>query len=267
MTGPGARGGVVATVVLGLGAVLGACGSADSSTGGSADSPDLDGSWHLVSGHDAEGDLLPPEAREVSLVVEGDEASGTSACNLYGAAVAVKGRSVSFGQIGGTEMACEPPVMELERRYLAALSATERGERSGDALSLSGSDIALEFALDEPVVDADLVGTAWMLESLVDGESVSSTVPGGSLVLRESGTFEASSGCGDLIGSFRLHDSAVAVSSFQHEPAATARCTAQAVSQHEHMVDVLREGFTAQIDGDRLTLTSTQELGLVFRAG
>jgi len=265
MATAGARSPAVALATLALAALVG-CGGAGT-TVADGGSPDLEGGWQLVSGQDAEGTLDLPADRVVTLVVKGADASGTSACNLYGATVAVDGRSVSFRQIGGTEMACEPQVMELERRYLAALSATDLGERSGDLLTLSGAQTTLVFERDAPAVDADLVGTPWVLESLVDGQSVSSTVPGGRLVLREDGTFVASTGCGDLLGSFQADDGTVTVSGFVDEPVPAEPCSEQATAQREHVVDVLRDGFEARVDGDRLTLTSAQGLGLGFRAG
>lgn len=265
MATAGARRPAAALAALALAASAG-CGGAGTTvaTGGS---PDLAGTWHLVSGQDAEGTLDPPAGREVTLVVKGADASGTSACNLYGATVAVEGRSVSFGRIGGTEMACEPQVMELERRYLAGLQSVTTAARAGDAVTLTGPDVVLDFELDATVDDAALVGTPWLLESLIDGESVSSTVPGGSLLLRENGTFVASTGCGDLLGAFRVHDGAVTVSGFVDEPAPAKPCSEQVMAQREHMVDVLRDGFEAQVEGRRLTLTGPAGLGLEFRAG
>ena len=97
------------------GLLLSACG--EDVSGAADDGVDLTGSWHLVSGRDADGsfDLT---GRSVTLVVEGDAASGTSACNHYSGALEVEGDSVRLSGIGGTEMACEPAVMDLERRYL-----------------------------------------------------------------------------------------------------------------------------------------------------
>lgn len=265
MATAGARSTAAALAALALAASAG-CGGAGT-TVVTAGSPDLAGRWHLVSGQDAGGTLGPPAGREVTLVVEGADASGSSACNLYGATVAVEGRSVSFLRIGGTEMACEPPVMELERRYLAGLQAVTTAARAGDALRLTGPDVVLDLELDATVDDAALVGTPWLLASLIDGESVSSTVPGGRLVLRENGTFVASTGCGDLLGSFRVHDGAVNVSGLADEPVPAKPCSEQVMARREHIVDVLREGFDAQIEGRRLTLTGPAGLGLQFRAG
>jgi heat shock protein HslJ len=156
--------------------------------------------------------------------------------------------------------------MELERRYLAGLRSVTTASRAGDTLTLTGPDVILDFERDAPSADADLTGTPWVLESLVDGESVSSTVPGGRLVLREDGTFVAATGCGDLLGSFRVDDGTVTVSGFVDEPVPAKPCSEQVLAQREHVVDVLRDGFEAQVDGDRLTLTSAQGLGLDFRA-
>ena len=112
----------------------------------------------------------------MTLVVESDAASGTSACNHYSGDLGVEGDSVRLSGMSGTEMACEPAVMDLERRYLDALVVVERAERSGDALSLSGRGRQLDFELDPPVEDAPLIDTPWLLESIVGqvppGESI-----------------------------------------------------------------------------------------------
>lgn len=227
---------------------------------------DLDGSWHLVSGRDARGafDLDGPE---VTLTVEGEEAGGTSACNLYGGRVAVDGEEVRLSELGGTEMGCDRDVMTLEQRYLVALGAVERGRRTADALSLSGPDVALEFSLDPPVRDAALIGTTWLLESLIDGETVSSVAKEGDLRFLDGGVMVSTVGCGIQRARYVLEGADVTLTGLTDRDPAAGACPPDVEAQHAHAVDVLRDGFTAHVDGDRLTLMNQQGKGLDFRAG
>lgn len=262
--GPRLRGLAALAVLAALAAGCGS-GSGDDPApgGGTSQQVDLDGSWHLVSGRDAEGTFVL-RGREVTLKVDGRDAGGTSACNLYGTEVTVDGDAVRFGAAMGTEMACEPPVMELERRYLAGLQAVERAERTEETLTLSGPDVVLELELDPPVRDAALVGTTWVLESLIDGETVSSTMGRGTLVLAEDGTLTGSSGCRILRGSYELDGDRLVVGELLADPAA-GRCAEGAEAQHDHVVGVLRDGPTVAVQGDRLTLTARDGQGLDLR--
>ncbi|HEU4515579.1 MAG TPA: META domain-containing protein [Nocardioidaceae bacterium] len=227
---------------------------------------DLEGSWHLVSGRDADG-VFDLAGRKVTLKVEGEEAGGTSACNLYGARVAVDGDDVTLSELGGTEMACEPDVMALEQRYLEALGAVERGERGDDVLRLSGPGVTLELSLDPPVEDAALVGTTWLLESLIDGDSVSSVAEQGDLRFLDGGVMVATVGCGTQRARYVLDGDDVALTDFTDRDPDAGTCPPDAEAQHAHAVDVLRDGFTAHVEGDRLTLMNQQGKGLDFRAG
>lgn len=253
-----------AMTALVAGLLLSACGE---DVGRAADGGvDLTGSWHLVSGRDADGsfDLT---GRSVTLVVEGDTASGTSACNHYSGDLEAEGDSVRVSGIGGTEMACESAVMDLERRYLDALGVVARAERSGDTLTLSGPGRRLDFELDPPVQDAPLIDTTWVLESIVDGDVVSSALPGSELRLSDNGTLEGLTGCGTMTGRFEVAADAVAVTGLATEPGGAGPCPADEQEQHDLVVAVLRDGFTAQVEGDRLRLRSGQGSGVDLLAG
>ena len=255
--------GILLAAAVSLHAAVAACGGTGTGSGG----VDLDGTWRLVSGRDAEGSLPDLGGRQVTLVVDGEQVGGVSACNHYGGRIEVEGDTVSIGELGGTEMGCEPDVMDLEQRYLAGLGAVERGERAVDELTLSGSDVALEYEIVPPEPDADLVGTTWLLESLIDDETASSTVPGGRLGLTDDGTLTAETGCGEVSGTYRLEGDGTAVTLLGPEPGPSIPCDELAAAQHRHVVDVLADGFTWQVDGTRLLVTSPEGRGLEFRAG
>jgi heat shock protein HslJ len=234
--------------------------------GATAGGVDLEGSWQLVTGRDAEG--IYTVDGSVTLVVAGAGAEGRSACNLYSGVIEREGGDgVRFTGLGGTEMGCEPALMELEQRYLAALSVVERAARSGATLTLSGPDVALELEPAGPVQDADLVGNRWTLESMVDGGTVSSVLPGGELTFHEDGIFEGSSGCRPVAGRYERVGDKITVTRLRAELPEGGMCAGAAEVKHMHVVDVLRAGFTAEVEADLLTVTSPSRSGLALRAG
>ena len=88
---------------------------------GTASIADLEGSeWVLTQLAWTEP---APTEPEITLVLEDGRISGSSGCNRYFAAVEEpEPTSLTLGTIGSTRMACPTEVMELEARYLTALS-------------------------------------------------------------------------------------------------------------------------------------------------
>jgi heat shock protein HslJ len=106
---------------------------------------DPTGEWQLVAGTvDGQALVLPPDV-PVTLVVEGSGVSGRSACNQYfGEFTLVDGR-VTLGGLGGTEMACEEPIMTLEAAYLGGLAKVDSARMDDETLVLSGPAVELRF--------------------------------------------------------------------------------------------------------------------------
>lgn len=119
----------------------------------------LDGEWRLTSGtHDGADLPMPPHAPITMSVADG-EISGRAACNLYSGTVELDGERILIGAMSVTEMGCDPPVMEAETAYLAALAEVTTWERAADRATLRGDGVELVFALVPPPKDAALVGT------------------------------------------------------------------------------------------------------------
>ena len=70
-------------------------------------------------------DEAVPDGLVVTLVFNNDRISGHAGCNSYFGSVTAGDRpgEISFSKIGSTRMACPPATMELENRYLQALSS------------------------------------------------------------------------------------------------------------------------------------------------
>jgi heat shock protein HslJ len=86
-----------------------------------------------------------PADVHIDLRFEGDQVSGSSGCNTYGASFQAIGGSISFGPIRSTAMACANPVMALESAYLRALEGSTTYQVSGSTLHLTGGAADLGF--------------------------------------------------------------------------------------------------------------------------
>ena len=229
-------------------------------SGGSAS---LDGEWLLQEGTN-QGAAVPIVAgSKITLRIDGQQAGGSAACNLYGGTIKVSGSSISISALSMTEMACQETLMASEAAYLAALPRVMTVARNGSSLVLSGSQVELRFALVPPVASADLVGTTWILDSLITGEAVSSTVGERvALQLSGDGRLSASTGCRDVTGSYTVSDGQVEVTL---EPYDAIGCAAALGAQDAHILNVLSGAFSIDIDGERLTLMTGNQ-GIGYRA-
>jgi heat shock protein HslJ len=222
----------------------------------------LDGEWQLQAGTN-QGQPIPIVAgSRVTLKVDGTQAGGSAACNLWGGTIEVSGSSIVISALSMTEMACEEKLMASEAAYLAALPRITTAARDGNSLVLTGPQVELRFALVVPVPDADLTGTTWILDSLISGDAVSSTMSEATLQLSGDGRLSASTGCRDVTGSYTIADGQVQVTL---DPYDTIGCAEPLGDQDVHILGVLSNGFGLSIDGDRLTLMANGK-GLGYRA-
>ena len=103
------------------------------------------GEWLLTAGTVDGQQLALVADAPVTFVVEGSNVSGRSACNQYFGQFALVDGHVSLSGLGGTEMACEEPIMTLEGAYLAGLAKVDAARMDGDALVLTGPGTELRF--------------------------------------------------------------------------------------------------------------------------
>jgi heat shock protein HslJ len=224
---------------------------------------DLDGGWQLEEGT-VRGQAVPIiDGHRITLTIDGSQAGGIAACNHYGASLAIDGDEVRFTQLSQTDMACEPTeAMVAEQSYLAALGLVNKAAREGKRLVLSGADADLRYRLLPPVPEAALIDTEWILESVIHGEAVSSTIGDGSLELRSDGAFVGSTGCRRLMGRYIVYGDTIQVT----EMGADGDCPAALAEQDSNVIGVIEGPFTVDIEGATLTITAPGNQGLVFRA-
>ncbi|MEP7041145.1 MAG: META domain-containing protein [Chloroflexota bacterium] len=224
----------------------------------------LDGEWLLQAGTN-EGVAIPMVAGSaVTFQVDGAQVGGSAACNSYGGKIEVSGSSIVVSELIQTEMAClDNRLMALESAYLDALPRVTTAARSGSSLLLTGPQVELRFTLIPQVANANLVGTPWILESLIRGDVVSSTVGERvTLQLSGDGRLAASTGCRNVTGSYTVAGGQLQVTLDAYD---TIGCAAELGDQDSHILDVLSHGFGVSIDGDRLALTAGDK-GIGYRA-
>ena len=221
------------------------------------------GEWELVSGTAAGAVLPKPSRASATLLLDGTRAGGRSFCNHYGTRYSLDGDTIRFEGLGGTEMACAPAVMTAERAYLSALSAVDTVTMDGEDLLLTGDDVELRFEPVPPVPTSVLVGTEWVLETVLDGDVASSTLgEPATLHLAEDGTMSGSTGCRTLTGTWEARGGTVQLPNLGAE----GECPDDLWTQDGHVIAVLGDGFRAAVVEDRLTLSDPDGLGLVYRA-
>lgn len=234
------------------------CGTATGSP------PEITGEWELVE-FSRGGAVVPePVDGRATLVVTDGQLGGTSFCNSYSGTYRLDGDDLSVTGLGGTEMACAPGLMEAESAYLAALGAVEQAATADGYLVLSGGDAELRYRPLPEVPASDLVGTEWVLETLLDGEIASSTTGMWAVLeLAGDGTLTASTGCRGLTGTWALEGDVVRVTGVAPE---AVTCEPDVAAQDDQVVAVLSADFQVAVTGDSLTVTGADGLGLVYRA-
>ena len=220
-------------------------------------------SWTLRFGAGPEGEVALVDGWPISLTFDGDTLGGTAACNGYGGSYSIVDSTFQLEDVGQNQQGCLPEVQESERAYLAALLDVDGIDWRGDELALSGPSSELIFARNEPVQLDNLVATRWLLEATIQDDT-SNPVQGNpaTLLLETDGTVIADTGCRSLSGSYLVSGNEVVLTEF----AADGDCPTALFDQDSKVVSVLGDGFTTEIDGDTLVLTSSGNEGLRYRA-
>ena len=66
--------------------------------------------------------------------------SGDASCNRFGGSCAIEGGKIEVGALRSTRRACEPEVMQQERKFLGLLAAVTAWSVAGDELVLAAPD-------------------------------------------------------------------------------------------------------------------------------
>ncbi len=95
------------------------------------------GEWRVETLADAA--LAPGSAVTMKFGAD-DRLSGKASCNRYSASYETDGDRLSVGPAAATRMACAPPLMQQEARFLSLLAGVRRWSVAGGALTLYSED-------------------------------------------------------------------------------------------------------------------------------
>lgn len=205
------------------------------------------------------------DSHPITINFEGDQVSGTAACNGYGGTFVLSGSEISISGLGMTEMACFPEeTMRAEAMFGGAIPRIDTVElHSG--LRLTGPGIELVFEALEPVPDAELTGVVWVLDGLIVGDAVSTPAPDtrATIELSPDGTASGDTGCRPFSGTYIISGAEVIMTELAadgHE------CEPSLADQDNLFFSVVGDGFRVEIEGNRLTMWSQGDEGLTFVA-
>jgi heat shock protein HslJ len=155
--------------------------------------------WRLLEYRGESGEMTSVLERvTVDVKFNDGELGGSAGCNRYFGSYVLGGSNqlTPGSEMGSTQMACEPEVMDQEQRYLALLGQVVAVDRAEDRLLLEDADskILLKFVATEP---ATLEDTAWEAAGINNskGGVVSTATTSFSTAMFTEGQLSGTGGC------------------------------------------------------------------------
>lgn len=233
-----------------------------------------DGGASRLEGTYVATDLDDPRRRiepgsTIRLTFSGDDLAVAAGCNHLSGEATVEGGVLRVSELGGTEMACEPPLLAQDAWVTAMLTARPEVTSSGGTLTLTSGGTTLRLE-EQRVEHAPVEGTRWQLESLVEGSgddgSVSSVPPAAAdaMLVIESGTLRITYGCTTVTAPVRLGEATITLGEIS---TAVRDCAPRLPALERHVKNVLTGRASYVVTGSRLMVTgSAGDLGLGFVA-
>jgi heat shock protein HslJ len=188
--------------------VLGACGDGGDRGGGPGSAGTgsaLIGKTFLSSAVDGRQLVAGTELR---LTFSDDGTIGASAgCNQFVGELEIEAEALVVTNLGGTEMGCDPERHAQDEWFTGFLTTQPTWELDDDHLTLTAGGTTIVFTYRE-VADPDqpLVGTRWVVDTLLEGDAASSVPQGAEAYLEfgDDGKISGDDGCNGFGGTYEL---------------------------------------------------------------
>ncbi len=266
----------VAAVVLGLAA----CGSDDDSSsttepssGATEPAPaETDLSADALDGRtftstDVEGKELV-DGSTLTFSFEGDMLGVNAGCNQQTTSYEIDGTTLRWtGVPAATMMACSDELMAQDTWVTELLTAGVEASLEGASLTMVSGGVTV-VAEEQAAEELPIVGTAWALESITTGETVSSVpvdVEAPTLSFADDGTVEVYAGCNRGGTTATIAEDG---STITFDPIATTKmaCSPAAMDLEAQVLAVLDGEVQASTADGQLTLTNG-DTALTYTAG
>lgn len=192
-----------------------------------------------------------PAASHLRIEFGTDRLAVSGGCNSIGGAYSLEhGVLVAEGGWSQTEMACDEPLMALDRAVIDLLSAGPTVDLQGDVLTITSGDVVLTLREEAPAADLPLEGTTWTVVGLVSGDTVSSVAVSPTLRIHD-GRVDVFTGCNKGSAPVTVEEASLSVG----ELIRTATDCAPDVMTVEWAVEAVLHGTVDyRIEGTRLEL-------------
>ena len=254
----------IAIAALGLLLLVG-CGSRAASGGLN----DLRGRTFLSTAVTENGQAKPLVAGtriRLNFDDEGRRVGANAGCNHMGGEARVENGRLVAGDMAMTAMGCDGGRSEQDAWLAKFLSDKPTIRANGTELVLANNTTEIRL-LDRTVADPDrpLIGTRWIVESVIDRDTASS-IPQGAVahvLLNADGTFTGNSGCNSMGGG-----AAIATPTIRFTGVYTTKmaCEDARMRLEQSVLGVLRDDVSYEIEADLLRLRHTSGKGLDLRA-
>lgn len=185
--------------------------------------------------------------------------AGSTGCNRYTAPYTLDGDQIQLGPAAATQMACPPPLDEVERSFLDALDRVERWSVDDEVLTLSDGDgnEVLRFEA------ASLTGS-WRATGILEGDAFKSIIVGTEITATfgEDGTLSGSGGCNRYHSEYTVDRGELTI----ELPAGTQKFCAEpegVMDQEQAYLALLPSAARFHVDGRGLELTAADGQRLV----
>jgi heat shock protein HslJ len=213
--------------------------------------------WRLVElQSDSEEMVLVLDQSTVDVTFDGGELGGTAGCNRYFGSYSLgESNHLTVGsEMGSTQMACVPEVMEQEQRYLGLLGQTGKVDRTEDYLLLQDADSTtlLNFVATE---SATLENTEWQAVGINNGKGgVGSTATtSSSTAVFAEGQLSGMGGCNQFTATYESEGDQITIG-----PAAATRMFCEEpegiMDQEQQYFEALGRARTFSLTPEKLEL-------------
>jgi len=187
-------------------------------------------------------------------------------CNMLEGPVDTTGGKLVVDGLITTDMACDPARMEQDSFVGKVLDASPSWELNGDRLTIKSGSTTFDLAPREAVrPDKELVGTTWVLDTLVDGEVASSMTAGAPEVtlVFDGQRVVADTHCNGVNAAYTMVDNRIVF-----EPGAMTKmaCEPEIMRGETAVYDVLSGEASYKLTDNTLSLTSSSGKGIQLHA-
>lgn len=189
-------------------------------------------------------------------------------CNSMGGTFRIHDGRLDVGGLGQTEMGCAAELMTNDAAIASLLASRPAIALYGGTLTIAGPSTALHL-VDLETVDptSPLVGTTWVLDTLIDGQAAS-TIPqelrGKATLAFDTETLAWTGGCNSSGGGYQM-DKGV-LTSVGDRTGTTMACAEPAKTIEARMAAVLGASPKVVLVRHRLTVAAPNGQGLGFTA-